>query len=148
MEQDEIFMRRCLELAAVAKLRGKTAVGSIVIRGNKIIAEGVESSGEYPDLVAHAEIVALIKAVDISGTRDLSDCVMYTTVEPCFMCSFLIRETKIGEVIYGVSAGQIGGSNPEMPLLTTDKIGRWTGAVKVKGGVLEGECREMLKRNS
>lgn len=146
MEQDEKFMKRCLELAAIAKSRGKTAVGAILVRDNQIIAEGTESSEEYPALIAHAEIVALLKATDVLGTKDLSGCVIYTTVEPCFMCSFLIRETKIAEVIYGVPAGQIGGSNPEMPLLTTDKIERWIGKVRLRGGVMEAECRGMLKR--
>ncbi|WP_255724080.1 nucleoside deaminase [Terrimonas ginsenosidimutans] len=147
MEHDEIYMRRCLELAAMAKSRGRTAVGAIIVRGHEIIAEGVESSEEFPAMIAHAEIVALIRASDITGTKDLNGCVMYTTVEPCFMCSFLIRETKIAEVVYGVAAGQIGGTNPEMPLLTTDKIGRWGVMVNLRGGVLEQECAAMLKRS-
>lgn len=148
MENDERFMQRCLELAAIAKANGKTAVGSIIVKAGKIIAEGVESSAEYPPLIAHAEIVAILKAADILGTKDLSGCTLYTTVEPCFMCTFLIRETKIAEVIFGVSAGQIGGNNPEFPLLTTHKIARWPIELKIKGGVLEQECRAMLTRKS
>lgn len=146
MDKDELFMKRCLELAAIAKDRGKTAVGALVVRNNEIIAEGVEASEEYPALVAHAEIVALIKATEMLGTKDLSDCIMYTTVEPCFMCSYLVRETKIDEVVFGVSAGQIGGTNPDFPLLTTDKISRWPATVKIKGAVLEQDCAAMLKK--
>lgn len=146
MENDEIFMKRCLELAAIAKSCGKTAVGALVVRDNEIVAEGIESSDEYPALIAHAEIVALIKASEVLGKKELSDCKMYTTVEPCFMCSYLIRETKIAEVVFGVSAGQIGGSNPDMPLLTTDKISRWPETVKIRGGVLEQECAALLKK--
>lgn len=139
-------MRRCLELAAIAKRRGKTAVGSLVVREGMIIAEGVEASEEYPALVAHAEIVALLKAAEVLGTKDLSDCVMYTTVEPCFMCSYLVRETKIAEVVYGASAGQIGGSNPDFPLLATNKITRWPVEVTIRGAVLEQECLAMLRK--
>jgi tRNA(adenine34) deaminase len=146
MEKDEALMRRCLELALVAKGRGKTAVGAIVVKDNAIVAEGVERSGEYPALIAHAEIVALLKAAEALGTKDLSGCMMYTTVEPCFMCSYLIRETKIAEVVYGASAGQIGGTNPDIPLLTTPDINRWPVAVKIRGGVLEQECMAMLRK--
>ncbi|BAV06415.1 tRNA-specific adenosine-34 deaminase [Filimonas lacunae] len=143
---DEIFMRRCLALASIAKSRGKTAVGALVVRDNEIIAEGIESSEEYPALVAHAEIVALLKAAEVLGTRDLSGCIMYTTAEPCFMCSYLLRETKIGEVVFGASAGQIGGTNPDFPLLTTDKIARWPVQLTIRGAVLEQECIAMLRK--
>lgn len=146
METDELFMQRCLELAAIAKSNGKTAVGSLIVKAGETIAEGIESSAEYPQLIAHAEIVAILKANDILGTKDLSGCTLYTTVEPCFMCTFLIRETKINEVVFGVSAGQIGGSNPEFPLLTTQKIARWPVELKIKGGVMEQDCRAMLSR--
>lgn len=147
MEHDELFMRRCLELASIAKGRGKTAVGAVVVRNNEIIAEGVESSEEYPALVAHAEIIALIKATEVLGIKDLSGCKMYTTVEPCFMCGYLLRETKIAEVIFGASAGQIGAGNPDLPLLTTDKITRWPVQIKVRGGVLKEECEAMLQKS-
>ncbi|GGH70969.1 tRNA(adenine34) deaminase [Filimonas zeae] len=146
VENDEMWMKRCLELASIAKERGKTAVGAVVIKDNEVIAEGIESSEEYPALVAHAEIIALIKATEVLGTKELSGCQMYTSVEPCFMCAYLLRETKIAEVIFGARAGQIGATNPDLPLLTTDKIARWPVQIKVRGGVLEEACMAMLKR--
>lgn len=43
------------------------------------------------------------------GTKDLSACTLYTIVEPCAMCSFAIRETRIGRVVFSIKSPMMGG---------------------------------------
>jgi tRNA(adenine34) deaminase len=143
---DNFFMQRCLELAANAKRNGKTAVGSIIVKDNLIIAEGMEGESKVPPLLGHAEIIAVVKAVEMLNTKHLTDCILYTTVEPCFMCSFVIRETGIAKVVFGTKAGEIGGMHSIYPLLSTNDISRWPTPVHVNGGVLERECLQLLQK--
>lgn len=144
--EDNFFMQRCLELAANAKRNGKTAVGAVVTKDNVIVAEGMEGDNSLPSLLSHAEIVAIVEAVKKLGTKDLSDCVLYTTVEPCLMCSYTIRETRIARVVFGTKAGEIGGVYSSYPLLTATAVSRWQTPVEVDGGFLEKECLQLLQK--
>ncbi|HKH61176.1 MAG TPA: nucleoside deaminase [Flavitalea sp.] len=144
--ENEFFMQHCLQLAADAKRKGKTAVGSVVVKDNLIIAEGTEGDSSLPQLLAHAEIVAILKALQKIGTNDLYNCELYTTVEPCYMCSYVIRETNIARVIFGTRAGEIGGAFASYPLLTTKAVSRWQTEILLDGGVLEEDCLQLLKK--
>ncbi|WP_207421562.1 nucleoside deaminase [Desertivirga brevis] len=128
------FMQRCIELAAEAKSNGKTPVGAVLVRNEEIIAEGVEGSPELPLILAHAEIVAIIRATEILGSKDLSSCVLYTNVEPCVMCSYIIRETAISKVVYGRQAGVIGGISGVFRILSSVSINKWSRPPEIKQG--------------
>ncbi|MBC8102081.1 MAG: nucleoside deaminase, partial [Cytophagales bacterium] len=90
-------MARYAELAGLAHQAGNAAVGAVVVQAGSDtrIAEGRETTASIGDLTGHAEINALQEAVAVSGTTDLSDCTLYTTTEPCFMCSYRIRESHL-----------------------------------------------------
>lgn len=143
-EPHEKHMKRCLELAAQAKLNNKTAVGSLIVQDGIIIAEGIEGSEELPDIISHAEVVAIIKAIEYTGSKDLSNYTLYTTVEPCFMCSYLIRQTKIKEVIYGTTTSETGGHSSLYPILSTIKIQKWQPSPVIFDGILEEECHNII----
>src|SRR3954469_19647648 len=86
----EHFMRRCLELAAVARSRGNTPVGSVVVLDGKIVGEASETLPMGTSVTGHAEVLSCQEALDRDGRRDLAGAVLYTTAEPCYMCSFVI----------------------------------------------------------
>jgi tRNA(adenine34) deaminase len=144
--EDKFFMERCLQLAADAKRNGKTAVGAVVTKDNQIVAEGIEGDNSLPSLLSHAEVIAIIAAIKNLDTKDLSNCVLYTTVEPCFMCSYVIREARIARVVFGAKAGDIGGMYSSYPLLTATDISKWQTQVQVHGGLLERECLQLLQK--
>ena len=52
-----------------------------------------------PSLTGHAEIIACQAALDATGRGDLRGAVLYTTAEPCFMCTYAIRQLRIGLVV-------------------------------------------------
>lgn len=137
-------MQRCIELASIAKSNGKYPVGSVIVENETIIAEGIEGDSAYPGLIAHSEIIAVIKAVEIIGSYDLSYCTLYSTVEPCFMCSYTIRRCSIPRVVYAVSAGEIGGASSDFPFLLSSRFRRWGAAPEVISGVLAEEYRSLL----
>jgi tRNA(adenine34) deaminase len=98
-------MRRCIELARHAIATGDAPVGSLIVDGGEVIAEGVEAVRARHDPTAHAEMEALRSASARRRSRDLSGCTLYTSVEPCIMCAYAIRLARIGLVVCGARGG-------------------------------------------
>lgn len=140
---NERFMRECLSLARLAKERGDSPVGSILVRNGEIIARGIEGGKTHKDITCHAEIEAIRVATALLDTQDLSDCVMYTTHEPCIMCAYVIRHTRIPAVVTGLTSGDIGGASSAYPLLKDTGIKKWGTPPQLITGVLEEECRAL-----
>ena len=139
----EDFMIACLELAILSKESGNSPVGSILVRDGQIIARGVERVKENQDITYHAEIEAIRSASELFNSQDLSSCTLYTTHEPCIMCSYIIRHTKINTVVIGTSSGEKGGLHSPYPILLDSKIKSWGKPPKIIEGVLEKECLEL-----
>ena len=136
----EKFMRRCIQLARHAKEQGNTAVGSVVVLGGKIVGEGVEQLPAGNILTGHAELLACQQAIETLKLRSLEKAILYTTAEPCFMCSYVIRQCRIAQVVYGTETQIIGGITSSFPILTANSLNNWQPASKVIGGVLAEEC--------
>jgi tRNA(adenine34) deaminase len=107
--QHESYMRLCVKLAGIARERGEVPVGSIIVRDGAVIAEGIEGVRAQHDVAHHAEMEAIRRACQILQTLDLSGCTLYTSAEPCFMCSYAIRGCRIGTVVFGAPVNTVGG---------------------------------------
>lgn len=139
----ESLMRQCISLARIAKEQGDSPVGSILVQNGQIISEGIEGGKTHMDITFHAEIEAIRKAVLVLGRKDLSDCVMITTHEPCIMCSYVIRHHSIRLIVVGTNVPEIGGYSSAYPILTDSSIRIWSSPPKIITGILETECREL-----
>lgn len=142
---DEAHMRRCLTLAGEAADGGETPVGAVVVRGATVIGEGAEGTRRLVDPTAHAEILAIRAACQHEGTLVLPGCALYTTVEPCVLCSYAIRQTGISRVVYGIPAGRAGGVTSNYPVLTDRELLAGQPPAIVSG-VLAEECRHVLQQ--
>lgn len=130
----ERYMRRCFELAAIAREQGDTPVGSVVVLDGAIIGEGAETLPTGSSITGHAETLACQTALDATGRKDLAGAVLYTTAEPCFMCSYVIRQLRIDLVVYGIETPVIGGVTSIHPILTDPALDKWRPAPAVIGG--------------
>lgn len=139
----ENYMWECIRLAGIARDRGDTPVGSILVQNEKIISEGIEGGKTHKDITFHAEIEAIRNAVKVLGKTDLSDCIMVTTHEPCIMCSYVIRHHKIKLIIVGVTVPDVGGYSSIYPILKDISVIKWIPAPELFTGILEKECREL-----
>jgi tRNA(adenine34) deaminase len=106
---DSQMMRRCVELSAAAVQRGELPFACVICRDGEIVAETINRVVRDGDVTRHAEVLAISEAQRILGRSDLSDCTVYSNVEPCPMCAFPIRETRIGRVVYAISSPMMGG---------------------------------------
>lgn len=121
---NQIFMQRCRELAVVARERRESPVGSVVVVMGQTIGEGIEASKNRQDITCHAEVEAIREAVKNHG-QDLSGAVLYTTHEPCILCSYVIRHHRISRVVIEQEVAHIGGASSAYPILITENIPIW-----------------------
>lgn len=106
---DASMMMRCIALSATAPARGEIPIASVICRGDTVVAEATNEVRAEGDVTRHAELIAMSRAQKILGRKNLSDCTLYSTVEPCPMCSFPIRETRMRRVVYAMSSPVMGG---------------------------------------
>jgi tRNA(adenine34) deaminase len=142
----EWYMRRCLALARAAAGRGETPVGSLIVRGGQVIAEGLESTRSLVDPCAHAEVQAIRAACQHEQTLDLSGCTLYSTVEPCVLCGYAIRRTGVSALVFGIPTGQAGACLSPYAILTDLTLTGWPPPPEIVSGVLADECRELFHR--
>ena len=94
------FMKRAIELSVESVNKGGGPFGSIVVKDNKIIAEGSNKVTPTNDPTAHGEIVAIREACKKLNTFTLSGCELYSSCEPCPMCLSAIYWARIEKIYY------------------------------------------------
>lgn len=81
-------MHRATQLARSSINAGGHAVGAVIVRGARVIGEGVTTVARDRDSTCHAEINAIRQAAKKVGSRFLRNCYLYTTYELCPMCTY------------------------------------------------------------
>lgn len=106
--QHEVFMRRAIELARNAPQKdGAAPIGCVIVRDGQIIGEGSNEVGPQCDPTAHAEIVSIRRACERLGSPDLSNTTLYSTLQPCGMCSMASIWAKVGTIVFGAERHQV-----------------------------------------
>jgi tRNA(adenine34) deaminase len=110
-ERDGRMMRRAISLSMESGKAGEYPYGVLICRGEKVVAESTNRARRDFDVTRHAEVVAISAAQKALGSTSLDDCVIYGGVEPCVFCSYAIRETRIGRVVFGLHSPRMGGKS-------------------------------------
>ena len=106
---DRAMMERCIALAIQAVDVGEYPYAAVICRDGEVISEGINSARQDRDVTHHAEIVVMKQALSRLNQVSLEDCTIYTNAEPCALCCYAMRETRIGRVVFGVPAPLTGG---------------------------------------
>lgn len=104
-----IMMRRCVALAQSANSSGEYPFAAVIARRGELICESFNMVRIERDLTRHAEMVAISSAQKQLRSTSLDNCTLYSTIEPCAMCSYAIRECRIGRVVFGLRSPVMGG---------------------------------------
>jgi tRNA(adenine34) deaminase len=133
---DEYFMREALREAKKALEISEVPVGAVVVCNNKIIARGHNQTEKLTDATAHAEMLSITAAAHYLGSKYLTECTLFVTLEPCNMCAGAIYWTQLQRLVFGTSDVQRGFSLVGAPLLHPK--------TEVVKGVEAAECKELL----
>jgi guanine deaminase len=77
--------------------------GSVIVKGDKVIAKGHNQVLKNNDPTCHGEIDAIRKCSHKLNTYDLTGCILYTTGEPCDMCLSACMWANISKIYYGAT---------------------------------------------
>ena len=94
------FMKRAIELSVENVDKGGGPFGSVIVKNNKIIAEGANKVTSTNDPTAHGEIVAIREACKKLNDFKLTGCELYSNCEPCPMCLSAIYWARIDKIYY------------------------------------------------
>ena len=137
------WMRRAIGLAHEGlATRGGSPIGCVITRGGKVIGEGYNEAELRHDPTAHAEIVAMRRAGRTLQCSEFRGATLYTTLQPCGMCSMAAIWAKIARIVYGAGRGEVHELYFEDRYLNTiDFINdAYREDLSVVGGLLAGEC--------
>jgi tRNA(Arg) A34 adenosine deaminase TadA len=101
------FMAAAIEKAMRTKTKGDYAFGAVVVKGGKIVSTGGNHVKRDSDPTRHAEMVAIHRASKILATRHLKGCVLYSTHEPCPMCTSAAIWAKMDGIVFGAKITDI-----------------------------------------
>ena len=98
------FMKEAIKIAKEGfKKYEEYRIGAVIIKNDKIIAKSANKIFRDNDPSSHAEIAAMRLACKKLKSRDMSDCILYTTNEPCCMCTGAAVWAKLGGIVYGAN---------------------------------------------
>lgn len=129
---NEYYMNLALNEAKKASSLDEVPIGCVIVKNDKIIASAYNRKTLDNIATYHAEILAIENACKQLGTWYLDDCTLYTTVEPCMMCTGAIIQSRIPKVVYGATNEAFGH-------LSKIEI-----KIEIIRGILEKECSKIL----
>ena len=147
----ERHMRRAIE---IAHGNPDDPFGCVIVDGEtgEVLAEGLNAAAKNP--ILHGEIDAILNLARTDPDVDWTRLVLYTTAEPCPMCSGAILWCGIPHVVFGSSIATLKHLDLPQISLSCGEIARRASFSfahpEITGGVLEGECdalfEEMARR--
>jgi tRNA(adenine34) deaminase len=147
--EDESYMERAIDWAERGDRRpGGSPIGCVIVLDGKIIGEGYNETELRCDPTAHAEVTAMRRACEQVGHFELRGATLYSTLQPCGMCTMAIIWAKIGHVVYGAERDQVHPMYFEDRHLTTQDFLRdaYRSDLEMRGGLLSERCAALYFR--
>ncbi len=143
---DERWMR---EAIAIARTKGSdpadAPLGCVIVRDGRIIGGERNQTEELPDATAHAEMMAIRRACEATGELELRGATLYSTLQPCGMCTMASIWSKVGRVVYGAGRDEVHPMYFEARHVDTLSFiaDAYRDDIVIEGGVLRDECAQL-----
>lgn len=143
---DEEYMQLAIEEAVAAERAGNRPFGAVLVREGEIIGRGHNRCISDCDPTAHGEAVAIRDTCRALGTLTLDGATLYTSAEPCLLCTGAITYARIARVVIGAVWADAPGyfNHPEKGSLLR-VAPHLTLPFRVTPGVLRDECLALYK---
>ena len=122
--EHEKYIKRTYQLARSAQEKGNHPFGALLVIEDKIVSFAENSVVTDNDITRHAELNLVSKVARELDPKLLAQSILYTSTEPCAMCSGAIYWAGIAKIVYGCPAVELG---------------------KIAGGSFVVPCRKLLK---
>ena len=137
-------MRLALDEALSAYIAGEVPIGAVLIDESGIlIARAHNRIEQLNDATAHAEILALREGSRKLNRRRLTDCTLYSTIEPCAMCAGALVLCRVKRLVYGATDSKFGAAESLFNVVNNPALNH---RLQVTAGVLEDDCRALMKK--
>lgn len=139
---DRAGMELALAQARVAAAAGEVPIGAVVRVGTAVIGAAHNETVARNDPTAHAELLAIQRALAITGNDRLVDATLYVTLEPCAQCAGAIVLSKVGRVVFGAWDDKAGMAGSLHDILRHPRLNH---RPVVQGGVLGDAAVALLQ---
>jgi len=136
-------MQAALRLARAAAVREEVPVGAVIVADGEVLGEAHNETVMRRDPTAHAELLAIHRALLKAGEDRLPFATMYVTLEPCAQCAGAIVLAKVGRVVFGAHDARVGMAGSVYDLLRHPRLNH---RPEVVGGLMAEDCADLLKR--
>jgi len=144
MTDHQDFMRQALEIGEIAGREGDLGIGAVIVRDGKVIGRGRNRMNTQRNPMVHAETDAIADALKALGASDLAGSTLYTTMEPCPMCSGAMMNARIGHWVMG---GRLKAVGRVIGRYTAESFVAFVDAdVQITTGILAAECEALRNR--
>lgn len=107
-EFDRALMQQAIDLARTGRdTPGASPIGCVIVMDGKVVGAAHNEVGIQTDPTAHAEMVAIRRACAAIGSEDLRGAVLYSTLQPCGMCTMASIWAHVGRIVYGAGRADV-----------------------------------------
>lgn len=135
-------MAAALDQARRAAVLDEVPVGAAIVRDGAVVARAHNETVARCDPTAHAELLALQRALQTLATDRLDDCTLYVTLEPCAQCAGAIVLAKVGRLVFGAYDPKAGMAGSVGDVVRHPRLNH---RVEVVGGIEQEACSRLLK---
>ncbi len=137
----EAMMRLALEEARISRQEGNKGYGAVVALGRRILSRAHDTAVTQRDPSLHAEVNAIRQAVQVLGDSNLSGAILFSTCEPCPMCSSLAVWANFTTIVYGASIAEKARlGKARIHVNVNEIVEKSPVMIEIVGGVLREEC--------
>jgi len=135
------FFQIAYQEAIKAFQKDEIPIGAVIVKNNKIIAKAHNQTIQKKTVLAHAELIAIQKASKKLKNERLIDCSIYTTLEPCTMCSGAIIHARLADVFFLAYDNKLPAFRQIIKFETHNHFPRWQ-----KININELDSSQLLKK--
>ena len=140
---DEFWMQKAIEAAREAQSLNEIPIGACIIdKTGELLAAAGNRTITDSDPTAHAEILVLRQAAAKIGNYRLTDCILYTTIEPCAMCAGALVNARIKRLVFGAHDTRFGAVESVFRLCDSSSLNH---RIEIISNVLATECRHLMQ---
>lgn len=140
---DNQWMQKAIAAAREAETLGEVPIGACIIdeNGALLAAAGNRTINDC-DPTGHAEMLALRAAAKKIGNYRLTQCVVYSTIEPCAMCAGALVTARVKRLVFGAHDERFGAVESVFRLCDSSSLNH---RIEITAGVLADQCRALMQ---